>query len=112
MNNLPNADKINFPLVWCSISGGDSGWFHVEVHTTARTLEESKNIAEEFIKGIFPGRHKLIRENANANEERDFERDIRVVHGFCRFAFRMEDGPTEEIQRDFETYTQYDSFGR
>jgi hypothetical protein len=106
-----DADTLTEPLVFCVITGSSGGWFICDVRTSARTLEEAHKIAEEFIKGIFPGRHKLIREEANANEQRDFEHDCRVVYGHSRFAFRLEDGPTEHSQDAFGA-VRYVGFGQ
>ena len=105
-----DADTITEPLVFCTLSGGYLGWFHCDVRTTAKSLEEARKAAEEFLKGVFPGRHKLIREHPNANEQRNFEYACREVRGFARFSFRLEEGPTEEVARSEEI--QFHGFGR
>ena len=92
--------RSNEPLVFCVISGGDGGWFHVTVKSTAKTVTEAASIAQTFLDGLFPGKRRLIREAPTAYQARDFEQGCRVVSGFCRFAFRVdEDGPAEMAER-------------
>lgn len=109
---LPNADKIEEPLIFCTITGGDNGWFHVTINTSAKTTGEATAIAQKFVDNIFPGKIKAIRDEPEATEERDFERDSRIVSGRARFSFRLEDGQTAKILSDFKDGPVYMSFGR
>jgi hypothetical protein len=99
-----DADKLTEPLVFCMISGGQDGWFHARVTTTAKTINEATAIGQRFLDGIFPGKRRLVREEPGARESRDYPTRIRVVAGFCRFSFHIdEDGPTEVAFRSDET---------
>lgn len=94
-NRLIDADKLTEPLVFCVISGGDNGWFNCDVRTTARSVEGARQTAASFLEQVFPGKRKIVRAVPEASEERDFEYACRIVKGYCRFAFRLEAGPTE-----------------
>lgn len=94
-----NADELTAPLVHCVISGGENGWFHCDVRTTAKTSADAELLARKFLEQVFPGKRKVTRTEPEASESRDFEFDCRVVAGYCRFAFRLEDGPTEAALR-------------
>ncbi len=110
MEKLPNADTIAEPLVFCTITGGDSGWFHVVVNTTAKTKEEAKGAAALMLNDVFAGKRKIVRNEPEAIESRDFERDCRIVSGFCRFSFCLTEGQVEHMQDAFDAGYKYVSF--
>lgn len=92
-----DADKLTEPQAWVRITQpGTDGWYHCEVQTTARTADEAKAHAALFLEQIFHGRQKLVRAEPYGEENRDFEHNVRVVKGGCRFHFHATKvGPTE-----------------
>ena len=112
MEKLPDADTITEPLIFCTITGGDNGWFHVIANATARTPDEAKTLISSFVESIFPGKRKFVRTEPEADESRDFERGCRIVSGHARFSFRLEDGPTERPEKAADGQVRYMGFGR
>lgn len=102
-----DADELEGPLVWCVISGGEDGWNHCHLTTSARSAEEAKAAAAAYVEQLFPGKRKLVRTEPYGEETRDFEKGCRVVKGGARFSFHATESGETDILPKGMNYVSY-----
>jgi hypothetical protein len=88
--------------VFCIISGGDDGWYHVEVKADGDTLESAKAQADTMMRRIASGCTKVVREDVRGESQHDFEKATIDHCAWARFSFRDEEGTTEHAEEGVE----------
>lgn len=91
----PDADKIGASIIDVTMTSNGNGWWDCRVRVAAGDKDQARDAAQMFLDHAFPDKHKIVRAAPEGNEHRDFQRNCRVVQGYCRFMLSGEDGPTE-----------------